>query len=143
MSREYSTLSTKRQIISRLPCSCFFVTVLFKLAIQPLRDGTDLRENVQTALGNFRVMYYVIYVIWFPVEKAKKTFWFTKLLSFFKTCSTLCVFRVSQMEISCEYFVATDITVTKIFEKNVVLKENLFLSVIHNEYLNVQLIWLM
>ncbi|PFX30571.1 Inactive phospholipase C-like protein 1 [Stylophora pistillata] len=26
----------------------------FKLAIQPLRDGTDLRENVQTALGNFR-----------------------------------------------------------------------------------------
>lgn len=26
----------------------------FKLAIQPLREGTDLRENVQTALGNFR-----------------------------------------------------------------------------------------
>ena len=76
----------------------FFVTVLFKLAIQPLRDGTDLRENVQTALGNFRVMCYVIYVISFPVEKAKKTFWFTKLLSFFETCSTLCVFRVSQEE---------------------------------------------
>ncbi|XP_015761083.1 PREDICTED: inactive phospholipase C-like protein 1 [Acropora digitifera] len=27
----------------------------FKVAIQPLRDGTDLRENVQTSLGNFRV----------------------------------------------------------------------------------------
>ncbi|XP_067055342.1 inactive phospholipase C-like protein 1 [Acropora muricata] len=26
----------------------------FKVAIQPLRDGTDLRENVQTSLGNFR-----------------------------------------------------------------------------------------
>ena len=135
-------MSSKRQIISRLPCSCFIVNVLFKLAIQPLRDGTDLRENVQTALGNFRVMYYVIYVISFPVEKAKKTFWFTKLLSFFKTCSTLCL-QSKSGRISCEYFVATGITVTTIFEKNVVLKENLFLSVIHNEYLNVQLIWLM
>ncbi|XP_073232152.1 inactive phospholipase C-like protein 1 [Porites lutea] len=26
----------------------------FKVAIQPLRDGTDLRENVQASLGNFR-----------------------------------------------------------------------------------------
>ena len=91
MSREYSTLSTKRQIISRLPCSCFFVTVLFKLAIQPLRDGTDLRENVQTALGNFRVMYYVLYVISFPVEKAKKKFLVYKTIEFFLKLAQLCV----------------------------------------------------
>ena len=84
MSREYSTLSTKRQIISRLPCSCFFVTVLFKLAIQPLRDGTDLRENVQTALGNFRVMYYVF-------EKAKKKFLVYKTIEFFLKLAQLCV----------------------------------------------------
>ena len=88
-------------------------------------------------------MYYVIYVISFPVEKAKKTFWFYKTIEFFWNLLNFVCLQSKSGRISCEYFVATDITVTTIFEKNVVLKENLFLTVIHNEYLNVQLIWLM